>query len=69
MIIIDRSDSSGVFGCGVESDQAPTASRDDGAVPVAKEVEALDLPGTGLQIVSWFIANLRCVRASYWLPS
>src|SRR5258705_8797806 len=65
-----RPDRRGVFGRDVKSDHAPTASRDDGAVLVAKEVKAVDF-GTRDRIADRFVVHRRTsgVRASYWLPS
>jgi hypothetical protein len=63
-----RPDRCGVLGRDVKSDHAPTASRDDGAVLVSKEVKAVDL-GTGDRIAHRFVVRLRttgnCSRGTF----
>ena len=56
-MIIHRPDRCDVFGRDVKSDHAPTASRDDHAVLVAKEVEAVDL-GTRDRLAGRFVVHL-----------
>ena len=70
MIIIDRTVAA-LSAVAFKSDHAPAASRDDGAVPVAEEVEAVDLGTRGPDCRSFrsSSANLRYARASYWLAS